>query len=127
MSVVEPSEIEAVGRAMREALHAVLQSLDEKQRTGEGLSKRYAIDGAGARRVIRALGTGDDAELLTRVPGLKTLHKLAQSAGCEQLTEATNAFNALIKRAGSSKADLTRLIRDRRDAANDADTQEAPA
>ncbi|MEM1167145.1 MAG: hypothetical protein AAGI30_12750 [Planctomycetota bacterium] len=112
--------IDEVGGRLRAALVGVLGTLPEPERTGEALSTRYAIDGAGARRVVRATRAETDAEVLARAPGIKALRKLAQSAGDEELASVTEAFDALIRAHGKSKAELTRVIREARDAKRDS-------
>ena len=112
---VTMAEVGALGARMRGALGGVLESLPEGERTAERVAKRYPIDGAAARRLIRAVRAPSDAEVLTRLPATKALHKLAQASESGELAGLIEEFGAMTKRAGTSKAALTGLIRSARD------------
>lgn len=106
-------QLAQLGTDLRAALAAIVETLPEEDRTADKLAKKFPIDGAVARRMIRAVNAPSDLQVLARSPGIKQLRKLAQSTQSEALTDALNRFDAAIKANGKSKAELTKRIRDK--------------
>ncbi|MEM9083443.1 MAG: hypothetical protein AAGB34_07595 [Planctomycetota bacterium] len=105
-------ELAQLGQDLRKALTAIIEMLPEEDRTADKLAKRFPIDGAVARRMVRAVNAPSDPQVLARSPGIKQLRKLAQSTQSEALADALNRFDVAIKANGKSKAELTKRIRD---------------
>lgn len=110
-----------VGRRLRAEFAALVAALPVHERTAAGLERVLGTTRAVAHRLLAALATADDLEVLTRLPGVEGLRKTADAArrrlgrpvksilaGCDS---ALAEFEQLIRRTGGSHAKLIARLR----------------
>ncbi len=107
--------LRAAGEAVRDALMGVLATMPKRERTAEGVTRRFGLEGVVARRVVRASACGDGLVALTRLPAAKHLHRLADAVEdrrvAERLHESVRAYGALMGELGVGPVALKRIVR----------------
>ena len=116
-------EAEATGLRLAACVRHVVRAVVGDHPTAHDLSFALKLDGVIAKRIVRLARPGmTGAEALTRAPSASNLRLLADrcaAAGAispldlDALRDAIARFDALIRRAGPSKAALTTLLRAR--------------
>lgn len=110
-------EISALGDAFRRVLRPVLEAVGGAPPRPGAITRRTGLDKSLASRLVRALRSRSDLELMHLVPSPTGLRKLTESADgaldemlVRELTAATERFQGLLDRTAGGRAAVDALI-----------------